>query len=417
MYPEASTSLDAKTKKRALGLIFLIMLMDIVGLTIIIPVAPFIVQRFSPDALMVTTLTGIYAAGQFLAAPAIGKISDRLGRRPVLLTCILGSAVGYFIFGVGGALWILFVARAIDGITGGNLSTAAAYIADVSSPEERPKNFALIGMAFGLGFILGPALGGAVSQISIDAPAFTAGVISLASAALIYALLPESLPPALRRSTPLRAADFNPLVAIGEMARKPGIAILLLASCLFAFGFDGMNSALSVYIAEKFAVQPWQIGALFVVSGIVTAFTQAVLVQRVVARAGEKPMAIVSQVGLCLGALVIALAPAYWWLYPNILLVSGVGGFVWATLGSLTASKVQPHEQGQLAGVNTALQSLMAALGPLAAGVAYDQVAPGAPFWIGAGVFVLAGLLLLGVRVPVRPAAAEPAGAAQGAHG
>jgi multidrug resistance protein len=416
MQAQAKAAVGAASKKRALGMIFLVMLMDIIGLTIIIPVAPFIVQRYSPDALMVTALTGIYAAGQFLAAPAIGKISDRFGRRPVLLICILGSAIGYFIFGIGGALWVLFISRLIDGISGGNLSTAAAYIADISEPEERPKNFAMIGMAFGLGFILGPALGGAVSQISIDAPAFLAGILSLVSVGLIFALLPESLPPEQRRSEPLRAADFNPLIAIGEMARKPGIAILLIANCLFAFGFDGMNSALSVYVAEKFAVQPWQIGALFVASGVVTAFTQAVLVQRAVARAGEKRLAVVSQVGLGLGAAIIAIAPAFWWLYPNILLVSGVGGLVWATIGSLIASKVQPHEQGQLAGVNTALQSLMAVCGPIAAGAAYDYVAPGAPFWLGAAVFGLTALLLSGVRVPARLPAAEVA-ASPGAHG
>jgi MFS transporter, DHA1 family, tetracycline resistance protein len=412
MQAQANPAADAASKKRALGMIFLVMLMDIIGLTIIIPVAPFIVQRYSPDALMVTALTGIYAAGQFLAAPAIGKISDRFGRRPVLLICILGSAAGYFVFGIGGALWVLFLARLVDGISGGNLSTAAAYIADISAPEERPKNFALIGIAYGLGFILGPALGGVVSQISIDAPAFLAGILSLISVGLIFAVLPESLPPEKRRAEPLRAVDFNPLVAIGEMARKPGIAILLVANCLFAFGFDGMNSALSVYVAEKFAVQPWQIGALFVVSGVVTAVTQAVLVQRAVARAGEKRLAVLSQVGLGLGAAIIAIAPAFWWLYPNILLVSGVGGFVWATLGSMIASKVQSHEQGQLAGVNTALQSLMAVCGPLAAGAASDYVAPGAPFWVGACVFALTTLLLIGVRAPARSRAPETATAA-----
>lgn len=398
-------------KKRALGLIFLVMLLDIVGLTIIIPVAPFIVQRFSPNALMVTALTGIYAAAQFLAAPAIGKISDRVGRRPVLLICILGSAIGYFIFGVGGALWVLFAARVIDGISGGNMSTAGAYIADISTPEERPKNFALIGIAFGLGFIVGPALGGALSQISIDAPAYAAGILALVSAALIFARLPESLPPAQRQAAPMRPADFNPLGAIAEMARKPGVAILLAASCLFAFAFDGINSALSVYLATQFAAQPWQIGALFVVSGLVTAVTQAALVPRVVARFGERRMAIVSQLGLSLGALVIALAPALWWLYPNIVLISGVGGFVWATTGSLLAAKVRQHEQGQLAGVSTALQSLMAACGPLAAGLIYDALAPSAPFWLGAAVFVLAGALLMRVRAP---AAREAPGVAQG---
>jgi DHA1 family tetracycline resistance protein-like MFS transporter len=402
---------DPATKKRSLGLIFLIMLMDIVGLTIIIPVAPFIVQRFSQDALMVTALTGIYAAAQFLAAPALGKISDRIGRRPVLIGCILGSAVGYFIFGIGGALWILFLSRVIDGISGGNLATAAAYIADISTPEERPKNFGMIGMAFGLGFIIGPALGGALSTISIDAPAFGAGIIALVSAVLVYFLLPESLPPAQRQSAPLQANDFNPLATIGAMAARPGIGVLLGISCLFAFGFDSVNSALGTYAARMLGAQPWEIGVLFVVAGIVTALTQATLVPRLVARFGERSMGIVSQLGLSLGALVIVLAPAFWWLYPDTLLLNGVGGLVWATLGSLLAGKVAQHDQGQLAGVNTALQSLMAATGPFVAGLLYDQVAPAAPFWVAIAAFLLAAGLL-GMRPHTQPAS-QPSASAQ----
>lgn len=399
---------EPAAKGRALALIFGVMLLDIVGLTIIIPVAPFIVQRYSQDALMVTALTGIYAAGQFLAAPALGLISDRVGRRPVLLVCLLGSAAGYLMFGLGGALWVLLLSRAIDGVTGGNFATAAAAIADISTPEERPKNFGLIGMAFGLGFIVGPALGGAVSQLSLDAPAYAAALLALANAALIYTLLPESLPPERRTREPLRLGQLNPLAAIAAMAGRPALAPLFVVFGLFAFGFDGMNSTLNIYAAQVFGAQPWQIGALFVLSGLVTAVTQAALVPRTVARFGERTMLAVSQAGLCLGAAVIALAPALWWLYPNVLLVSGVGGFVWSTSGALLAGSVAPHEQGQLAGVNTSLQSLMTIIGPLAAGLAYDAVAPAAPLWVAGGAFLLAGLLALAL---LRPAAARPSAA------
>src|SRR5512142_1488257 len=135
--------------KRSLALVFAIMLMDIVGLSLIFPVAPFIVQRYSNNALMVTMLTVIDAAAQFFAAPALGKISDRTGRRPALLVSVFGSAIGYLVFGLAGALWVLFLSRLIDGITGGNMSTAMAYIADISTPEERPQNFVLVGMAYG----------------------------------------------------------------------------------------------------------------------------------------------------------------------------------------------------------------------------------------------------------------------------
>src|SRR5512147_2889378 len=187
------------------------MLMDVVGMSIMFPVAPYIVQRSSNEALMVTMLTVIYAGAQFFAAPALGKISDRLGRRPVLLISVFGSAIGYFIFGVGGALWVLFLARLIDGVTGGNISTASAYIVDVSKPEERAKNFTLLGIAYGVGFIVGPALGGLLGQWDLNAPAYAAGLIFLTSTALVYFQLPESLPnPSGRRAkNRLRVNDFN----------------------------------------------------------------------------------------------------------------------------------------------------------------------------------------------------------------
>src|SRR5512146_2977100 len=146
--------------RRSLALIFAIMLMDVIGITLLAPVAPFIIRQFSDQALMVTMVTILYAAGQFIAAPLLGKLGDRYGRRPVLLASLAGQGLGYVVFGLGGSLWVLFLGRLIGGITGGNLSTAAAYIADVSKPEERSKNFALIGTAWSLGLILGPAAGG-----------------------------------------------------------------------------------------------------------------------------------------------------------------------------------------------------------------------------------------------------------------
>jgi DHA1 family tetracycline resistance protein-like MFS transporter len=413
--------LEGGARKRALGLIFFIMLMDIIGLSIIFPVAPFVVGRYSHEAIAITLLTVIYAAAQFVSAPILGRISDRLGRRPVLLASVIGSAIGYFIFGIGGALWVLFLARLIDGVTAGNLSTAAAYIADVSEPEERARSFALIGMAYGFGFILGPALGGILSQIGLDAPAFVAGILMSISAGLIFFILPESLPEARRETTPMRAADLNPFASIGQMARKPMLGMLLLVYCLFNFAFDGINSITGVFVTQKFEAQAWQLGLFLVLAGVATAVVQAALVGRVMPRMGEKRMATVSLLSQAIGGLLIFLAPALWMLYPIGFVASALTGFIFPAMATLTTTRVSASEQGILAGVNAALAGLMGAVGPLVAGLLYDLIAPGAPFALSATVLFAAAMLMAGMRVPrLQPAEGSRGarlGHASGAHG
>jgi MFS transporter, DHA1 family, tetracycline resistance protein len=391
--------LNQKATKRVLGLIFVILLMDIVGLTIIFPVAPYIVQRYSNDALKVTLLSVIYAGGQFFAAPALGKISDRVGRRPVLLISVLGSAIGYFIFGIGGALWVLFLARLIDGITSGNISTASAYLVDVSRPEERAKNFTLLGMAYGIGFILGPALGGVLGQLNLDAPAFAAGAIYLVSSALVYFILPESLSEGQRVKSRLILNDFNPFASISQMAFKPGLGIILLVVALFNFSFDGVNSVTGVFIKDKFNATPGTLGMLLVFAGIATAFVQAVLINRFVPRYGEKPLALVGLLASVIGWPLFIAAPALWMLFPISFLQNGITGFVRATTGAMAANLIPEQEQGQLAGVNVAMAGLMAMLGPLWAGAVYDYIMPSAPYWMGAVILGIACLVLLQVRV------------------
>jgi DHA1 family tetracycline resistance protein-like MFS transporter len=391
-------------KKRALGVIFLIMLMDVIGLSLLIPIAPYIVQRYSANAIHVTLLTVIYAAAQFIAAPFLGKISDRVGRRPVLLISVFGSAMGYVVFGVGGALWVLFLSRLIDGITAGNLSTATAYIADISAPEERMKNFTLIGMAFGFGFILGPAIGSAFSQISVEAPAFAAAGLSLLSVVLGLFLLPESLPRERRETTVLRTNDINPFASIGQMARKPGMARLFTVESLFTFAFNGVNAVLALYIVRKFNAQPWQIGLLFVGAGLATAVVQAALAERFSKRIGDRGVAMGSLFGQSGMALATMVTPSLVLLYPVSMLSSTVTGFMWSSLGALISKRASDREQGVLHGVNTGLESIATVLGPLCAGLVYDRIGANAPLWMGAIILALAGLTLL----PLKPVTSAP---------
>jgi len=388
------TDLPSAGNRYALGLIFSIMLMDIIGLTGFSPVTPYLVQRYNNAALAVTLVTVVYAAAQFLATPLMGKLGDRYGRRPVLLISLFGQAVGYAIFGLGGALWVLYLGRLIGGITGGNFSTASAYIADVSKPEERAKNFTLIGIAWSMGLILGPAAGGTLGQVSKELPAFVAALLSLLNVLLGYFLLPESLPKERRSAAPLRANDFNPVSAILEMARKPGLGGLLVITCLFNFAFMGIGSTSTLFLIRKFDVDPGQLGALMAMAGISLAVVQFLLVQRVVKRYGEKRVAIASLIGQVLGDLAIFFAPALWVIYIVNMLLTAISGFTFPTLTTLNTSRVQHREVGLLMGVTSALGSLMNIIAPIWGGIMFDRVMIGAPYWMGAAFLLLAALLL-----------------------
>ena len=210
-------------QRRTLTFVFLTVFLDLLGAGILIPIMPYLVRQFRSDAFTVGMLAVSFSLAQFVAAPVLGALSDRVGRRPVLLFSIVGSAFGYFLFGWAGSLWVMFLARIVDGATGGNISTAMAAIADTSKPEDRAKNFGLIGMAFGLGFIIGPALGGLLSKISIQAPAYGAGVIGLVTATFGYFMFPETLPVERRKTGLISAAEANPLRSVAGALGRRGI--------------------------------------------------------------------------------------------------------------------------------------------------------------------------------------------------
>lgn len=396
---------EGKNTKAALSLIFLIMLMDVIGITLLSPVAPYIVQKYSHSASMVTMLTVLYAGGQFIAAPMIGKLGDRYGRRPVLLISLLGQGIGYLIFGLGGSLWVLFLGRVIGGITGGNLSTASAYIADVSKPEERSKNFVLIGMAWSVGLILGPAAGGILGQFNLLAPAFAAAALSFLNVLLGIFILPESLPLERRETAPMRASDFNPIVAIFEMARKPGLGWLLLVMAMFNFAFNGINSTSTLFVIQKFAAQPWHLSLLLGLAGIAVGATTFILVPRLVPRFGDKKVAMLSLIGQSVFDISIFFVPIFWPIFPLNMLVSAISAFTFPTLTTLSTDLVLHREVGLLMGVTTGLGSLMNIFGPLWAGAMYDHVMVGAPYWMGAIILVAAGLMLARkIRLTAQPA-------------
>ena len=388
------------TTRKSLTLIFIVILMDIIGITILSPVAPQIVLRYSNSAVMVTMVTILYAAGQFFAAPFLGKVSDKVGRRPVVLISLVGQAAGYLIFAVGGAMWVLLLGRLLGGITSGNLSTSNAYIADISKPEERSKNFALISTAWSLGLILGPALGGLFSQISLEAPAFIAGGISLANAIVGFFLLKESLPSERRDHTPIHLRDLNPVVSIFQIGRKPGLVLLLLANAIFSFAFNGISSISALFVIEKFSAATWQVSMLMITAGVAIALSNSFLIPRWIPRFGERIAGTVGLLGLALAATTIYFLPLLWLVYLLNMVYAMMSSFVFPALATLSVEQVTHQESGRLLGVTSAVVSLMGIFGPLWAGLIYDHVMMGSPYWMGPIFFILAALILF--RTPPR---------------
>lgn len=387
--------------KRILGFIFTVVLFDFIGLTILITVQAFIVREYNTTAIAVTLLTVIYAAAQFIAAPILGKLSDRYGRRPLLLFSLLGSAVGYFIFGIGGALWLLYLSRLIDGFSGGNVSIATAYITDVSSEKERTKNLGLIGAAFGLGLIIGPTLGGLLSQISLSAPAYLAAIFSLVATVVGFFILPESLPKDKRIIANLKWKDLNPITSIGRFITRPIVGIFLIVFLIFNFTFSGFTNTLTVFVINKFSTDPLNVAGILLVSGVVSSVVQGGLIGRLDVKFGDKKLLMAGLIILAFGLVLFFLAPSFWMIYLIISIISVGIGLISPTINSLISKNVSPMEIGEVFGVNTSLSSLMTVLGPLWAGLVYDYVRPSAPYWIGAILLIIAFILIS--RLKLKP--------------
>lgn len=379
------------------------MLMDIIGILLLSPVAPKIVLRYSDSAVIVTLITVIYAGGQFIASPLLGKIGDRVGRRPVLLISLVGQALGYVVFGLGGSLWMLLLGRLIGGITSGNLSTSTAYVADISKPEERSKNFAMISTAWSLGLILGPMLGGIFGQISLEMPAFIAGGVSLLNAVLGYFLLPESLPKERRERSRIRLRDYNPIASIIDMARKPGLALLLTVNALFSFAFNGNSSTSALFVIQKFSAETWQVSVMMMMAGVSIALSNTFLVPRWMPRFGERVSGIGALLGLAVFSTAVFFAPIIWLAFLVNMLASAMSSFIFPSLSILSIERVSTREVGMLLGVTSAVGSLMNIFGPLWAGFVYDNVMMGSPYWMGAIIFVVAAFMLFRTAPRVQP--------------
>src|SRR5437773_760080 len=279
-------------KRSPLLVIFITVFIDLVGFGIVIPVLPFYAEgtKFGAMPREVGLLFASYSVMQLVFAPVLGRLSDKYGRRPVLLISILGTCCGFMILGFATTLWMLFLGRIIDGISGGNISTAQAYIADVTSKENRAKGMGLIGAAFGLGFIFGPAIGGILSRWGIHVPFFFAAALCFANAALLYFTLPETVTanhPAKNRAG---SRSFRQLF---RSLRQPRLAFVLVIYFLFVVAFSIMTTSFSLYTMFRFGYDAQHTGYLFAYVGLIAVIIQGGLIGRLVKRFGELSLVIV----------------------------------------------------------------------------------------------------------------------------
>lgn len=412
--PIGEAGTNSKISIQTTIVLILIAFLSSTGITIVFPVLPFMVSKYTgnPDELasIVGWLTSVYAIGQFVAAPALGILSDRFGRRPILLICLVGSALGYLFLGIGGALWVLFLGRILDGLTGGDFSVLTAYVADVTRPEERGKFFGRFGAAVGVGFIVGPVIGGAAAQINIEAPFFlSAGVIGLIILMAIF-YLPESLPKT-QRAARLKLSELNPLKQLKDLLYISDLRSLLGLGVLYHLGNNILAVTFGVLAIDSLQADAGSISLLFLLIGAIDIVVQGGLIGKLLPIFGERKLLIA---GFILQIAAYGMLATLVFVASPILLVAGVvlyavsSGLVEPSLNSLLSSAVNPEKQGVVQGSNTALTSLVAIIAPIVGGLLYTQMGHASPYLLAAGAMLLAtSIAWLAVPKLNAPAASE----------
>lgn len=383
----------------ALGCVLFTLFIDLLGVGLIAPILPQLVAQCcggtpAQAAGPLGWMMALYALMQFAFAPLLGVLSDRFGRRPVLLLSLVGLGVDYLLQAVAPSLGWLFVGRAVAGVMGASVTTASAYIADVSPDARRAHNFGLAGVAFGAAFTLGPALGGVLGSVHVRLPFFVAAALALLNATFGYFVLPESLPAHQRRTLAWRSA--TPLASLQSLRRSRKLNHLALATVCMHLAQRGLESVWVLYVGKRYGFSTLHSGLTIALVGTVTALVQGTVVRRAVAVLGERRSIAVgtSIAAFCFVGYALATQP---WMLFALIMLGGFAGIAGPALQSVFAAAVDPGERGRLQGALTSITSLTAIFAPLsfASGLFAYFTSAAAPFELPGAPFLLGAVLLL----------------------
>ena len=373
-------------KKRRLFTIFIIVFVDLLGFSLILPLLPYYAETFGATPTITGLLVASYALAQLFGAPLLGRLSDRVGRRPVLIVSIFGTFLGFLVLGFARALWVLFAARIIDGLTGGNLSVAQAYITDVTDEKSRGKALGLIGAAFGLGFIIGPAVGGLMSTWGYNVPAFAAAILSFINLVSVFLFLPESLTPA-RRATLRVAQRPRPAFTFKSLwnaLNRPRVGPLLYTRLFFALASAMFQTVFTLYAQYKLGLNARTTGLVLAYVGVLAVLVQGGAIGYLTMHFSDKRLIFVATIVMTLSLAAWAFAPNLITLLIVLAPLSASNGILNTVLNSALTKSVYPEEIGGTLGLAASIESLSRVIAPSVGGILLQDLGTWAPGVFGA---------------------------------
>lgn len=378
---------------RPLLIIFLTIFVNLVGFGIIIPLLPFYAETFGASPIVIGLLFAVFSLAQLVASPLLGDLSDRYGRRPVLIFSLAGTVVSFVMLALAQSVAMLFLARIVDGLSGGNISTARAYVADITEPEDRARAYGILGAAFGLGFIFGPALSGLLVKVSYTAPIWAAAAITVVATIMAWLWLPETV-------HRVHAGTGNPLRYLPELLQRPIVRRILAIDFVFWFALAIFQTTFGLFVARRFGFDAALTGYLFAGFGLLSTVVQGGFIRPIVGRLGDKRTFVV---GLLFSAIGLAAASVTYSVpvFVVILVPLSLGmGLGMPTISSLVSRAAGAHEQGRVQGAASAIESLSRTLGPVWGAAVLQRHGEAAPYLTAAAFLLLTWIMTAGYAVP-----------------